>query len=62
LEYNIKIDVKETGWQTMESMHSCQDMDKWGVVEMRGIYLLSVEEIVSQLGICSLELIGWFVG
>jgi hypothetical protein len=33
-----------------------------GLWEREGIYLLSVEELASQLGLCTLELISWFVG
>jgi hypothetical protein len=41
LEDNIKMDLKEMGWEGMDCMHMAQGRDKWQAVVNIIMYLLT---------------------
>jgi hypothetical protein len=60
MEDNIKMDLSEVGWESMDWIDVAQDRDRWRgfvnmVMNLRGIYWLAEDLLPSQKGLCSME-------
>jgi hypothetical protein len=69
---NIRIDFREIEWEVVDWMYVAQDRDNWWDllntamnlrVSIKGGGFLDYFEwlLASQKGLCSMEIVGWFI-